>query len=101
MFDTGMGVQLTEGSELFGIVRLSTLDSTSAAEAVKSMPMTAADDENLYGTNVQVADLNCLNAYLAIEAWKKRFGFYFGRARPHLTTYTTGSGLMAANEAEE
>lgn len=101
MFDTGMGVKLTENLELFGIVRLSTLDSASAAEAVKSMPMAAEDDGNLYGTNVQVADLNCLNAYLAVEAWKKRFGFYFGRGRPHLTTYTTGSGLMAANEAEE
>lgn len=100
MFDTGMGIRLTAASELFGIVRLSTLDSTSASEAMKSMPLASEDEDNLYGTNVQVADLNCLNAYLAVEAWKKRFDFYFG-GRPHLTTYTTGSGLMAANEAEE
>lgn len=101
MFDTGMGIQLTAASELFGIVRLSTLDSASASEAVKSMPLASEDEGNLYGTNVQVADLNCLNAYLAVEAWKKRFGFYYGGGRPHLTTYTTGSGLMAANETEE
>lgn len=101
MFDAGMGIRLTDSSELYGIVRLSTLDSVSAVEATKSMPMSAEDDDNLYGTNVQVADLNCLNAYLAVEAWKKRFGFYFGRRRAHLTTYTTGSGSMAANEAEE
>lgn len=101
MFDTGMGVKLSDGSELFGIVRLSTLDCSSAVEAMASMPLASEDDDNLYGTNVQVADLNCLNAYLAVEAWKKRFSFYYGRARPHLTTYTTASGIVAANEAEE
>lgn len=101
MFDTGMGVKLSEGLELFGIVRLSTLDRASAEDAIKSMPISTEDEENLYGTNVQVADLNCLNAYLAVEAWKKRFGFYYGKGRPHLMTYTTGSGLMAANEEEE
>ena len=97
MFDTGMGVQMNAASELFAIVRLSTLDSESAVEAARSMPMSSNDDNNLYGTNVQVGDLNCLNAYLAVEAWKKRFGFYFGRGRPHLTTYTTASGSMSAN----
>lgn len=99
MFDTGMGVRLSEGAALFGIVRLSTLDRGSAANAMASMPLNSDDDDNLYGTNVQVADLNCLNAYLAVEAWKKRFGFYYGSARPHLTTYTTGSGVISANEA--
>lgn len=101
MFDTGMGVQMNANSELFAIVRLSTLDRASAAEAAKNMPMSSNEDDNLYGTNVQVGDLNCLNAYLAVEAWKKRCGFYFGRGRPHLTTYTTASGSMAASEATE
>jgi hypothetical protein len=101
MFDTGMGVQMNANSELFAIVRLSTLDRASATEAARNMPMSANEDGNLYGTNVQVGDLNCLNAYLAVEAWKKRCGLYFGRARPHLTTYTTASALMAANDANE
>lgn len=99
MFDTGMGVKMSEQSELFAIVRLSTLDRSSADLAVEAMPTGTNDDDNLYGTNVQVGDLNCLNAYLAVEAWKKRFGFYYSRAKPHLTTYTTASGSMAANEA--
>lgn len=101
MFDTGMGVQMNANAELFAIVRLSTLDRASATEAAKNMPMSANEDDNLYGTNVQVGDLNCLNAYLAVEAWKKRCGFYFGRSRPHLTTYTTASASMAANDASE
>lgn len=101
MFDTGMGVQMNTNSELFAIVRLSTLDRASAVEASKNMPMSANEDDNLYGTNIQVGDLNCLNAYLAVEAWKKRCGFYFGKDRPHLTTYTTASGSLAANEADE
>lgn len=100
MFDTGMGVKMSDDSELFAIVRLSILDGTSVDKALKSMPTATEDPENLYGTNAQVGDLNCLNAYLAVEAWKKRFGFYFGRSRPFLTTYTTASGSMAANESD-
>lgn len=101
MFDTGMGVQMNANSELFAIVRLSTLDRASAAEASRNMPMSTNEDDNLYGTNIQVGELNCLNAYLAVEAWKKRCGFYIGKGKPHLTTYTTASGSMAANEADE
>ena len=100
MFDTGMGVKLTDTSELYAIVRLSIIDAASADQAIKSIPIATEDPDNLYGTNAQVGDLNCLNAYLAVEAWKKRFGFYFGRDRPYLITYTTASGLIAANEDE-
>jgi hypothetical protein len=34
------------------------------------------DDANEYVRNIQVADLNMLNAALAVERWKKHFGFY-------------------------
>ena len=33
-------------------------------------------DENEYGNNIQIADLNCLNAMFAILKWKKLSGFY-------------------------
>ena len=32
--------------------------------------------ENQYATNIQIAELNCLNATLAVIRWKKMFGFY-------------------------
>jgi hypothetical protein len=33
-------------------------------------------DGNEYATNIQIADLNCLNAVLAVIKWKKLLGFY-------------------------
>jgi hypothetical protein len=65
------------------------------------MPLAAHEDGNLYATNVQVGDLNALNAFLAVEAWKKRRGFYVGRGGTALTTYTTATGTMASMRAGE
>lgn len=101
MFDTGMGVQLTPESGLFAIVRLSVLDPQTGRDALKTMPVTAHEDGNLYGTNVQVGDLNALNAFLAVEAWKKRRGFYVGHGDTPLTTYTTATGTMASMRVGE
>jgi hypothetical protein len=33
-------------------------------------------DGNEYNRNIQIADLNALNAALAVIKWKKLFGFY-------------------------
>lgn len=96
VFDTGMGVQLTSESQLFAIVRLSVLDPQTGPDALKTMPLAAQDGGNLYATSVQVGDLNALNAFLAVEAWKKRLGFYAGQKDSPLTTYTTATGAMAS-----
>ena len=42
-----------------------------------------------YATNIQVADLNALNAALAVVKWKKIRGFYYDHAQEHHCSYTT------------
>lgn len=101
MFDTGMGVQLTPESGLFAIVRLSVLDPQTRPDALRTMPMASHEDGNLYATNVQVGDLNALNAFFAVEAWKKRRGFYIGSGDAPLTTYTTATGTVASTRVGE
>ena len=39
------------------------------------------DDE--YDRNIQIADLNALNAMLAVIRWKKLFGFYADTGHEH------------------
>jgi len=46
--------------------------------------------ENEYDKNIQIADLNALNAALAVVAWKKLLGFYHEAPRMHYSTYTIG-----------
>lgn len=98
MIDVGMGVHLNANQEIFAVCRVSMIDPECPDEAEKTLPMSDADDGNLYSTNTQVGDLNCLNAFMAVEAWKKQSGFYAKSASSFMTTYTTPSSSMAAIE---
>jgi len=73
--DVGMGVNLVDGS-LGGVLR-TTFVSLNINAHVDSH-VSFADDEvqNDYSQNIQVADLNALNAVLAVIKWKKWAGFY-------------------------
>ena len=73
--DVGLGVQQQDGS-LGGILRVttSTKDSRDHVSQRVSTGETAANDD--YDTNIQIADLNALNAALAVIRWKKLAGFY-------------------------
>jgi len=41
------------------------------------------DEEVIYRSNIQVADLNALNAALAVMRWKQFMGFYLDQLNAH------------------
>ncbi len=91
--DVGMGLELEEGS-LGGILRV-TASTPEKREHVKgrvSFDDGAAD--NIYASNIQVADLNALNAVLAVIKWKKLRGFYRDLEQEHHCTYTTDGNML-------
>ncbi len=47
-----------------------------------------------YATNIQVADLNALNAALAVVRWKKLFGFYLDFESEHKSTYSIDTNSL-------
>jgi hypothetical protein len=47
---------------------------------------------NEYDRNIQVADLNGLNAMLAVISWKKQLGYYAGIDHPDETVYKLFTG---------
>jgi hypothetical protein len=61
------------------------------------IPMGGADADAVYATNIQVADLNALNATLAVIRWKKLFGFYADLEQEHFAAYTV-DGNATAND---
>ncbi len=74
--DVGMGVYL-RGDSLGGVLRTTT-STPSMREHVRAknrIPISNAA-ANEYDKNIQIADLNALNAALAVIRWKKLFGFY-------------------------
>lgn len=49
--------------------------------------MAADDGVDPYATNIQVVELNALNAALAIIRWKRLSGFYVDTEAEHFSTY--------------
>jgi hypothetical protein len=93
--DVGMGLELDDGS-LGGILRVtaSTPEKRDHVHAGR-ISFAGGGAEDIYASNIQVADLNALNAVLAVIKWKKLRGFYRDLEREHHCTYTTdGNSLI-------
>lgn len=74
--DVGMGLMRTDGP-LNGRVRATLVDDkTRSAVLAKSILPVLDDADHEYQTNIQIAELNALNAALAVILFKKRFGYY-------------------------
>jgi hypothetical protein len=82
--DVGMGVYRSE-DRLSGLLRVTTI--TDAGGNCARIPVSEADEQDEYGQNIQIADLNALNAALAVVKWKKYFGFYLDLEGEHFSVY--------------
>lgn len=51
------------------------------------MPLTGSTDDAVYAQNIQTAELNALNAVLAITRWKRARGFYTDLEHEVSSTY--------------
>jgi hypothetical protein len=94
--DVGMGLELDEGS-LGGILRVTTSTPAKRDHLPKRVSFSGGAAEDIYASNIQVADLNALNAVLAVVKWKKIRGVYRDLENEHHSTYTT-DGNMLTNE---
>ncbi|MFM1771925.1 MAG: hypothetical protein RLZZ71_1067 [Bacteroidota bacterium] len=87
--DVGLGVNTVGGENdcLVGTIR-TTIGTQEKCDHLSSRVPTGDNDNNEYGTNIQVADLNNLNAVLAVMKWKKMTGFYQDLEKEHHLTYS-------------
>lgn len=98
--DVGMGLELDDGS-LGGILRV-TSSTPEKRDHVHSGRISFAenDEQDIYASNIQVADLNALNAMLAVNKWKRIKGFYRDLEREHHCTYTTDGNMLLNGDQE-
>ena len=75
LIDVGMGLHRA-GDSLAGTLRTTTFYSLHRDHAEHSMDMAGDDALGQYERNPQLAELNALNAALAVIKWKKVRGFY-------------------------
>lgn len=71
--DVGMGL-IKNDCSLLGQVRVTV--GQPGAIVHSRLPITDNDGDDEYSRNIQTADLNALNAALAVIKWKKLYGFY-------------------------
>ena len=75
LIDVGMGLYHVEDS-LAGIIRTTTCTAEFHDHAKDCIDLVGDDTPGEYERNIQLAELNALNATLAVIKWKKVRGFY-------------------------
>jgi len=90
--DVGLGVNIGE-ENLVGTLRV-TVGTPEKYDHIPKRIGTAETDDNDYATNIQIADLNAMNALLAVFKWKKLCGFYQDLKEEHNSTFTINTGQL-------
>jgi tRNA A37 threonylcarbamoyladenosine dehydratase len=96
--DVGMGVSEVDGS-LGGVVRITTSVPGRPMSERGRISLADPDPGNDYRVNIQIVDLNALNAALAVIRWKKSAGFYRDLANERNTVYTIDGNDLINEDA--
>ncbi|MER7721974.1 ThiF family adenylyltransferase [Streptomyces flaveolus] len=84
--DVGMGIEEIDG-HLSGLLRITTSLPGRRDTARRRIPQ-PAPERDAYASNIQTADLNALNAVLAVIRWKRSLGIYADATDESNTTYS-------------
>lgn len=101
--DCGIGVDRTN-DRLTGQVRVTTSLSGYRDHVWNkgAIPFSDEDVDNAYSQNIQIADLNALNAALAVIRWKRLRGFYLDLERELQSLYPVdGNVIINAHQIEK
>jgi molybdopterin/thiamine biosynthesis adenylyltransferase len=97
--DVGMELlMIPEDNSLLGTCR-ATLSTPEKSDHFERHTPQGSDNRNdLYRSNIQVADMNALNAALAVIKWKQYCGFYQDLVKVHHTTYSVNAHSLTRDE---
>jgi hypothetical protein len=98
--DVGMGIQLDNGT-LGGIVRVTMSTPQKRDHFRERVSFEDTPGDNDYNRNIQIADLNTLNAALAVIKWKKLFGFYRDLKSEHHSQFSIDTNLLLNEDRPE
>lgn len=98
--DVGMGVELVDGG-LTAMLRTttSTPENRLHVHSKNRIPFASEDRNALYAQNIQISELNAMNACLAVIRWKKLCGFYRDTENEHFSVFAL-DGNHIINEDE-
>lgn len=100
VIDVGMGLNLSDDQEsIWGTCRVTASTPSTRDIALARIPKVDRDEE-LYASNIQVADFNCLNAALAVAKWKRMCGFYLDDHDEYETTFSVNLNQLSRLEKQ-
>lgn len=99
--DVGMGITI-HGESLRGQIRVttSTANKRSHVHEKNRIAFATAEEVNEYDKNIQIVELNALNAALAVIKFKKLFGLYDDDNGEHFSVFVI-AGNEVINEDNE
>lgn len=96
--EVGMGIIRNQDS-LSGLMRVTASTKEVQEQILKKINFSEGDQpENEYSTNIQIAELNAMNAALAVMRWKKLYGFYRDSSRAYSNSYSIAANEMVNDE---
>jgi hypothetical protein len=102
--DSGMGlITVAAGEQIQGQVRVTTSTPGTRDAARRHLPdgTTVGQPDDPYRTNIQMVELNALNAALAVVRWKKIRGFYAYTESETTSIYTVDGNVIINDRSEE
>ena len=99
LIDVGIGLNIVD-EMLTGLVRITTCTPSFNEHMTTRIPFGNTKD-NEYSNNIQIVDINALNAALAVIKWKKMLEFYYDSKHEHNTTYGIDTNELTSNEMSD
>jgi Domain of unknown function (DUF6791)/ThiF family len=95
--DAGIGLYINEG-KLAGLVSTTTASAGRSDHVYDRIPFSNGDGRNAYAQNIQIAELNALNATLAVIRWKKLCGIYDDFDQEHYSVYAISDNSLTNDD---
>lgn len=96
--DVGMGLWERDG-RIGGNIRTTTGTAAKNDHLQRRLSSGGeADGDDVYAQNIQIAELNALNAAFAVIKWKQIVGFYSDTEHEHNLTYVLGGSRLLRDE---
>ena len=94
--EVGIGIELDEEKQMLdGMARVATATQDLAEASLPYIPVAGRPREDDYSTNIQIAEMNALNAALAVIRWKKLNGFYDAYGEEICSAYSINNNRIA------
>lgn len=84
--DAGLGVNIA-GQAIVGTIRSTLVTNQMTNHITKRISLSDLEEDE-YASNIQIADLNAMNAVMAVIKWKKHVGFYQDLEGEYTSLYT-------------